>query len=208
MPALASSDNCFDPGISVILLPNAPLMITWSVIDAVATVVAVGLTPVAAMIWRRMRRRALERNEDGRCASCGLTWTEIGVAPVEYRVHGAEICAPCAHRLRRRTIAEFAGLATATALASAAAYLGFVKYYQWTPWWGLVWLVSPPIVLATATSLTIRRMKERNRIDTQGGLASGSATSSIAAPLEDDGRSARRSRRESWRGHDRLARAT
>ena len=173
-------------------------MITWSVIDAVATVVAVGLAPVAAILWRRMRRRAMQRNQDGRCGSCGLGWTEIGVAPVEYRVHGVEVCAPCAHRLRRRTIAEFVGLATATALASAAAYLGFVKYYQWTPWWGLVWLVSPPIALAAATSLTIRRMKERNRTGAPDGLGYDSSPSSIAE----------RRPGESWRGHDALARAT
>jgi hypothetical protein len=149
----------------VILQLNAPLMITWPMIDAVATVVA------------------------GR--------TEIGVAPVEYRVHGVEVCAPCAHRLRRRTIAEFVGLATATALASAAAYLGFVKFYQWTPWWGLVWLLSPPIALAAATSVTIRRMKERNRTGMPDGFGSESSPSSIAGS----------GRGESWRGHDALVRA-
>jgi hypothetical protein len=180
------------------LLPNALLLITWSMINAVATVVALGLAPVAALLWRRTRRRAMQRNQDGRCGSCGLAWTEIGVAPVEYRVHGVEVCAPCAHRLRRRTIAEFAGLATATALASAAAYLGFVKFYQWTPWWGLVWVVSPPIVLAAATSLTIRRMKERNRTGMPDGLGSDSSPSSITG----------RERGESWRDPDHLARAT
>jgi hypothetical protein len=135
----------------------------WAAIDAVATVFGVILAPGAALVWRRVRRRAVDRNVAGRCANCGLAWSEIGVTPHEYHVHGTQVCAPCAHHLRRRTVVEFVGLSAATAFASAVAYSAFVKYLPGTPWWGLAWLGSPPIALALATSLVVRRMKLRNR---------------------------------------------
>ena len=88
----------------------------WDVIPAVASTISLALAPIAAFAWRVAHKRALKRNAGGCCGACGLAWTEIGVAAHEYQVHGVHVCAPCAHRLRRRTIAEFAGLAAATAL--------------------------------------------------------------------------------------------
>jgi hypothetical protein len=137
--------------------------IPWDGIDAVATNIAVGLSPIANIVWRRLRQRAIRRNAEGRCAACNLKWGEIGVAPVEFQFQGSRICAPCAHRLRRRTVVEFAGLAVATAFASGAAYIGIMTGFRWTPWWGLVWLATPPIALAVATSLVVRQMRAQNR---------------------------------------------
>jgi hypothetical protein len=157
----------------------------WSAIDAVATALGVILAPGAALVWRRVRRRAVDRNVAGRCANCGLAWSEIGVTPHEYHVHGAQVCAPCAHRLRRRTLVEFAGLSVATAFASAVAYSGIVKYQPWTPWWGVAWFVSPPIALALATSLVVRRMKLRNRERTGGDRGSESLLGNGAETVRD-----------------------
>jgi hypothetical protein len=155
--------------------------IPWDGIDAVATTIAVALSPIANIAWRRLRQRAIRRNAEGRCAACNLEWGEIGVAPVEFQVQGARICAPCAHRLRRRTVVEFAGLAVATAFASGAAYIGIVTGFRWTPWWGLVWLATPPIALAVATSLVVRQMRAQNR-----ARPFGPGTSSASALYEGD----------------------
>lgn len=137
-------------------------MMPWGAIDAVAAVGVSLAAPVAAVVRRRIRNRALRRNADERCGSCGLHWTEIGVAPTEYRLHGFRICAPCASKVRRRTVAEVSALVVATGFASGAAYVACLSFAQWTPWWGIVWLASPPVLLAAATTAAIRRMKSDN----------------------------------------------
>lgn len=132
-------------------------------IPAVASAIALIIAPIAGVVWRRIRRRASRRNAAGCCAHCGLAWSDIGVAVQQFFVDGARACAPCARRLRRRTIVEYATLAATTAFVSGLTYSAVVKSWRWTPWWGLVWLVSTPILLAVATSLTVRRMKANNR---------------------------------------------
>src|SRR3954464_15192959 len=137
-------------------------MIPWGAIDAVAAIGVLLATPVAAFTWRRIRNRALGRNAEERCGSCGLPWTEIGVAPIEYQVHGFRVCASCASKLKKRTIAEVVALVVGTGLASGAAYGAYLRFGHWTPWWGLVWMASPPFLLSAATTAVIRRMKSDN----------------------------------------------
>ncbi|HEY4216453.1 MAG TPA: hypothetical protein VGM67_04915 [Gemmatimonadaceae bacterium] len=143
----------------------------WDMINAVATAAVTAMTPAVAVAWRFARRRSERRNNQGECASCGLAWSEIGIAPVEYQVHGAHVCAPCAHRLRRRTAIAFGSLSLATALASAAALPHLVAYarppYNW-PLWALAWTALPPFALAAATTLAFRRMKRDNHIGPPG----------------------------------------
>lgn len=159
----------------------------WDMINAVATVAVAAMTPAAALVWRMVRRRSKQRNVEGRCASCGLAWSEIAIAPVEFQVHGAHVCAPCAHRLRRRTVVAFVGLSLGTALASAAALPHVLTYarppYDW-PWWALVWTALPPFGLAAATTAVFHRMKRDNQSRLGGGPA---GPPQRAASLLDEG---------------------
>ncbi|HXT17880.1 MAG TPA: hypothetical protein VN706_19745 [Gemmatimonadaceae bacterium] len=132
-------------------------------IPAVAAIISIIIAPAAALSWRVMRKRALRRNAANACGVCGTPWTDIGVAAHEHQVHGVRICAPCAHRLRRRTVVEFAALALTTAITAGITAVAFPKYLPWTPWWAMVWLASPPVLMAAATSWTIHRMKMLNR---------------------------------------------
>ena len=75
------------------------MAVHWDVIPAVATTIGVLLSPVAALAWRTVHKRAVRRNDTGCCSACGLAWSEIGIAVHEYHVHGVRVCAPCAHRL-------------------------------------------------------------------------------------------------------------
>lgn len=143
------------------------------VIPAVGSLFSLLLAPVARIVWRSARRRSLRRNEDGQCASCGLAWSDIGIAIHEYLIDGARVCAPCARRLRRRTIVVYATLVTGTALVSGITYSALINHWRWTPWWALVWLASPPLLLASATALAVRRMKLRNRDSMLGGPPGG-----------------------------------
>jgi hypothetical protein len=144
----------------------------WDMINAVAMVAAAAMTPAAALMWRFVHRRSKRRNDQGRCAACGLPWSEIGIAPVEYQVHGTHVCAPCAHHIRRRTMIAFGALSLATALASAAALPHLPMYarppYNW-PWWALALTALPPFALAAATTMAFRRMKRDNHTGLPGG---------------------------------------
>ena len=132
-------------------------------IPAVAAAIALAVAPLARFAWRRIRRRATQRNVAGCCAQCGLPWSEIGVAVREYVVDGARVCAPCAQRLRYRTIVEYGALVATTALVSGVSFSELMKYWRWTPWWGIAWVASTPVLLAAATALAVRRMKQRNQ---------------------------------------------
>src|SRR4051812_18266472 len=96
-------------------------MIGWDMINSVASAAAVAIAPIAALVWRRSRARALARNAAGECAVCGTPWHDIGVAPTEYTLHGTTICASCAHRYRGRTVFQLMVLATATVCAAVIA---------------------------------------------------------------------------------------
>lgn len=53
--------------------------------------------------------------------------------------------------------------ATTTSLVSGITYSALLRYWRGLPWWGLVWLAAPPILLASATALALQAMKRRNR---------------------------------------------
>ncbi len=133
------------------------------VIPAVASSFALLIAPAARLVWQRLRRRARRRNDAEQCAHCGLPWSEIGLAVNEFFVDGARTCAPCAQRLRRRIVIEASALVLTTSLVSGVTYSALLRYWRGTPWWGLVWLAAPPILLASATALALRAMKRRNR---------------------------------------------
>jgi hypothetical protein len=136
-----------------------------------ALVIAASVAPVVAAYGLFANWRARQRNAHDSCGGCGTSWTEIGREPARFLVQGREVCASCAHRLRRRFVAGVAGLASLSLLglglviADLASYVG--RGVHIGPVIALMAL-APPVLLGALTFSTLRRMRSANRTSLAG----------------------------------------
>lgn len=103
--------------------------------------------------WLIDRRRGSQRNNQGKCAACGISWAET-TAGDPYLIHGRLVCEGCAGNARRRLPWHFGIIAGATAIATGATLAGN----------GIVAMLLVPVGATIVMTLgTIKLMKLANR---------------------------------------------
>lgn len=129
-------------------------------VEVLALAAVAGATALAG--WIADRRRAKNRNESSRCASCAADLSGVVTAEL-FLIHGRLVCADCGESAKRRTLWQFAVLIGATTFAT-----GMIAAEQ-----GLVAMLGIPVGTALLmTAATVHLMKLSNR-EAQVRIAQG-----------------------------------
>jgi hypothetical protein len=131
----------------------------WGVMLAALAIAAAGT------VWTTVRGR--QRNDEGRCARCGVAWSARYPDLERSLIAGAHVCAPCTATVRRRAVRGLAVLAaTIVGVAVATVVLnGYDMLHGHLPFGigRLTYWAQPVAVLGAAAAALTMWMKRANR---------------------------------------------
>lgn len=114
-----------------------------------------GYAAVPALVgaWLIEKLRSRRRNASGKCAACGLVWSDI-TSPEHFLIHGRLVCEGCATRARGRLGWQFGFLGAAALFASVMILVVEGP---------VVFAIMPPATVSILAVAGIGLMKRANR---------------------------------------------
>ena len=121
-----------------------------NVLFAVAGYAAV---PALVSAWLIEKLRSRRRNAAGKCAACGVAWSEI-TSPEHFLIHGRLVCEGCATRARGRLGWQFGFLGAAALFASLMILISEGP---------VIFALMPPATVSVMAVAGIGLMRRANR---------------------------------------------